>query len=42
MSVEKYFEPVGLFSAGVFQKDIKDYFRTFSFTVPSTVTVRSE
>ena len=33
MSVEKYFEPVGLFSAGVFLKEITDYFRTFSETV---------
>ena len=33
-SVEKYFEPVGLISAGVFLKEITDYFRTFSTTVP--------
>jgi iron complex outermembrane receptor protein len=36
VSVEKYFEPVGLFSAGVFLKEIADYSRTFSTTVPST------
>jgi TonB-dependent receptor len=36
VSVEKYFEPVGLLSAGVFLKEIKDYFRTFSTTVPSS------
>ena len=34
-SVEKYFEPVGLFSIGVFQKNISDYTRTFASTVPS-------
>lgn len=34
VSAEKYFEPVGLFSLGVFQKNITDYFRTFSSTVP--------
>ncbi|HRE81185.1 MAG TPA: TonB-dependent receptor, partial [Opitutaceae bacterium] len=28
LSVEKYFEPVGMFSAGVFLKEITDYFRT--------------
>jgi TonB-dependent receptor len=33
VSVEKYFEPVGLFSAGVFLKEISDYFRTFSTTI---------
>ncbi|MBI5768374.1 MAG: TonB-dependent receptor [Verrucomicrobia bacterium] len=33
VSVEKYFEPVGLFSVGAFQKNISDYFRTFSSTV---------
>jgi TonB-dependent receptor len=33
VSLEKYFEPVGLFSVGVFQKNITDYFRTFSSTV---------
>ncbi len=36
LSVEKYFEPVGLFSVGVFQKQISNYSRTFSSTVPST------
>lgn len=35
VSVEKYFEPVGLFSVGVFVKEISDYFRTFSVTLPS-------
>ncbi len=30
VSVEKYFEPVGLVSAGVFMKKIDDYFRTFT------------
>lgn len=35
VSVEKYFEPVGLFSVGVFLKEITDYFRSFSVTVPS-------
>ncbi len=35
VSVEKYFEPVGLFSVGVFLKEISDYFRTFSATVPT-------
>jgi TonB-dependent receptor len=34
VSVEKYFEPVGLLSAGVFLKEITDYFRSFSTTVP--------
>ena len=34
VSVEKYFEPVGLFSVGAFLKEITDYFRTFSSTVP--------
>lgn len=29
VSVEKYFEPVGVISAGVFMKKIDDYFRTF-------------
>ncbi len=33
VSVEKYFEPVGLFSLGVFRKNISDYFRTFASTV---------
>jgi len=36
VSVEKYFEPVGLFSVGVFLKEISDYFRTFSVTVPAS------
>jgi TonB-dependent receptor len=35
VSVEKYFEPVGLISAGAFLKEITDYFRTFSTTVPA-------
>lgn len=30
VSVEKYFEPVGVVSAGVFLKEIKDYFRSFT------------
>lgn len=34
LSAEKYFEPVGLFSVGAFQKNISDYFRTFASTVP--------
>ena len=29
LSVERYFEPVGLFSAGVFMKEISNYFRSF-------------
>ncbi len=29
-NIEKYFEPAGLVSAGVFLKEIKDYFRSFS------------
>lgn len=33
LSVEKYFEPVGLLSLGVFRKNITDYFRTFASTV---------
>jgi len=32
-SVEKYFEPVGLFSVGFFNKQIKDYIVTFSSTI---------
>lgn len=32
-SIEKYFEPVGLFSLGVFLKEISDYSRTVSATV---------
>jgi iron complex outermembrane receptor protein len=35
-SVEKYFEPVGLLSAGVFLKEISNYFRTFASTIPAT------
>jgi TonB-dependent receptor len=35
-SVEKYFEPVGLLSAGVFLKEISNYFRTFSTTIPTS------
>ena len=33
LSVEKYFEPIGLFSAGVFLKEIKDYIRSLSYVV---------
>lgn len=36
VSVEKYFEPVGLFSLGAFLKEISDYTRTFASTVPTT------
>ncbi|MCX6954130.1 MAG: TonB-dependent receptor [Verrucomicrobia bacterium] len=36
VSVEKYFEPVGLFSVGAFAKDISNYSRSISSTVPST------
>ncbi len=36
VSIERYFEPVGLLSVGAFRKDITDYFRTFSSTVPAT------
>ena len=35
VSVERYFEPVGLVSVGVFRKDITQYFRSFSDVVPS-------
>jgi len=35
VSVERYFEPVGLLSAGMFLKEISNYFRTFSTTVPA-------
>ena len=35
VSVEKYFEPVGLFSLGAFLKEISDYTRTFATTVPA-------
>lgn len=33
ITLEKYFEPVGLVSAGAFLKEIKDYFRSFSDVV---------
>lgn len=33
VNFEKYFEPVGLVSAGVFLKEIKDYFRSFNDVV---------
>jgi iron complex outermembrane receptor protein len=33
VSVERYFEPIGLFSVGVFLKEISDYSRTVSSTV---------
>lgn len=33
VSVERYFEPVGLFSVGVFLKEISDYSRVLSSTV---------
>ena len=36
LSVEKYFEPVGAVSLGVFRKNISNYFATFSSTIPST------
>lgn len=36
VSIEKYFEPVGLFSVGAFVKQISDYSRTFASVVPST------
>jgi TonB-dependent receptor len=36
VSVEKYFEPVGMFSVGVFRKDITDYFATFQSTIPAS------
>jgi TonB-dependent receptor len=35
VSIERYFEPVGLVSVGVFRKDITQYFRSFSDVVPS-------
>lgn len=38
ISVEKYFEPVGQFSVGVFRKDISNYFATVLGTVPTTGT----
>ena len=34
VSVERYFEPVGLISVGAFRKDISRYFRGFSDVVP--------
>lgn len=33
LSAEKYFEPVGLFSVGVFLKEIKNYIRTVTTTL---------
>jgi TonB-dependent receptor len=33
VSIEKYFEPIGLFSVGVFLKEISDYSRSVSSTV---------
>ncbi|MBL9199866.1 MAG: TonB-dependent receptor [Opitutaceae bacterium] len=36
VSVERYFEPVGQFSLGAFLKEISDYSRSFSDTVPGT------
>ncbi len=36
ISVEKYFEPVGQLSLGVFRKNITDYFTNFASTVPAT------
>ncbi|MBM3854372.1 MAG: TonB-dependent receptor, partial [Verrucomicrobia bacterium] len=36
ISLERYFEPVGQISVGCFLKEITDYFRTFSSTVPPT------
>ncbi len=35
ISIEKYFEPVGQFSVGVFRKDISNYFASFGSTVPA-------
>ncbi|MEO6246886.1 MAG: TonB-dependent receptor [Opitutaceae bacterium] len=35
ISIERYFEPVGQFSVGVFRKDISNYFASFASTVPS-------
>ena len=35
ISIEKYFEPVGQLSVGVFRKDISNYFATFASTVPA-------
>jgi iron complex outermembrane receptor protein len=36
VSVEKYFEPVGQLSVGVFRKNITDYFATFATTIPAS------
>ncbi len=36
VAVEKYFEPVGLISIGAFLKNISDYSRSFTSTVPSS------
>ena len=36
VSIERYFEPVGQLSVGVFRKDISNYFASFSSTVPGT------
>jgi TonB-dependent receptor len=35
LGIERYFEPVGLFSIGAFYKDITDYSRTFVSVVPA-------
>jgi TonB-dependent receptor len=35
LSIERYLKPVGLFSVGVFQKEIKDYIFDLRNTVPS-------
>lgn len=34
-AVQYYFEPVGMVSAGVFLKEISNYFRTFGATIPA-------
>lgn len=34
-AVQAYFEPVGMFSAGVFLKEISNYFRSFGSTIAS-------
>lgn len=36
VAVEKYFEPVGLLSVGAFIKNISDYSRSFTSTVPAS------
>jgi iron complex outermembrane recepter protein len=36
VSVERYFEPVGLFSVGAFLKEISNYTRSFTTTVPES------